>query len=309
MPGLARTIWGRNGGRLGAALAIGSIGLLSISVLSGGNAQGIPAQTADLPGTPPQPVMASQPPPANGRETEGSFLHYFSTPHDSKVWYKADFSYPGPHPAWQAKLIHFEEDRVDLELRRKRFGSKKYAGAEYQRFGFYHYGRYEVVMRAAPGSGTVSAMFTHTHDQFGDPHDEIDIEFLGKNLRTLHANYFTGGKSYGSHYIPLGFDASKEVHLYAFEWEPGEIRWYVDGKLKHRAREKDHPIPQAPGRLMIQLWTGSKSQENWHGKPTFEDGTRASYYCLSYLKAGDIAPQCSDNFDAKAANAAITSRK
>lgn len=241
-------------------------------------------------------------PDKSPRKVRGSFIHYFNQPHDPKNWLQSDFSYPGPHPAWKKYLIRFEKDRVDLELRRNLFWRMKFTGAEYQRLGFYHYGRYEVVMRAAEGSGTVSAMFTHTHAQFGDPHDEIDIEFLGKNLRYLHANYFSDGVSYGSHYIPLGFDASQEIHLYAFEWEPDEIRWYVDGVLRHTARNSDHPIPQAPGRIMIQLWTGTRQQHDWHGKPTFPNGTRASYYCLSYQKPGDATPQCSDTFDPVEAN-------
>ena len=152
-------------------------------------------------------------------------------------------------------------------------------------------------MQAAPGSGTVSAMFTHTHQQFGDPHDEIDIEFLGKDLTRLHANYFTNGQQLGGIYIPLGFDASKEVHLYAFEWEPDEIRWYVDDRLAYTATPADMPIPQAPGRLMLHLWSGGRDQVGWHGKPTFKDGARAKYYCLSYQAAGDETRQCSDAFN------------
>jgi hypothetical protein len=34
---------------------------------------------------------------------------------------------------------------------------------------------------------------------------------------------------------------------------------------------------------MIQLWSGQEEQFEWHGVPTFEDGTRAAYYCISYL--------------------------
>lgn len=231
------------------------------------------------------------------REVEPSFVHHFGPVDDEALWLKSDFYYPNSdHPAWKADYVHFRKDRVDLELRRKRTAYKSIAGAEYQRRGFYHFGRYEVVMRAAPGSGTVSAMFTHTHEQFGDPHDEIDIEFLGKDLSKLHANYFTDGKQHGSIYIPLGFDASKEAHLYAFEWDPDEIRWYVDGRLAHRALPSDHPIPQSPGRLMVHLWSGGPDQVNWHGKPTFRDGTYASFYCLSFRATGDQTSQCSDTY-------------
>jgi endo-1,3-1,4-beta-glycanase ExoK len=231
------------------------------------------------------------------RDVSGSFVHHFGRPHDAAHWYKSDFMYPNsPHPAWKANLIHFEQDRIDLEVRREKTGYKTIAGAEYQRRGFFHYGRYEVVMKPAKGSGTVSAMFTHTHGQFGDPHDEIDIEFLGNRPRELHLNYFTDGQAAGSIYVPLGFDATRELHLYAFEWEPDEIRWYVDDRLVYTATLA---IPQAPGRLMVHLWSGGREQYDWHGRPTFKDGTRASVYCLSFRAQGDDTAQCSSTFRAK----------
>jgi beta-glucanase (GH16 family) len=233
-----------------------------------------------------------------------SFVHHFGDGHDPSRWHKSNLSYPGAHPAWLSRNLHFLDDRLELELRRMRVGDKTIAGAEYTRRGFYSFGRYEVVMTPAPGSGTVSAMFTHTHAQFGDPHDEIDIEFLGKDLRMYAANYFTDGVPHDTIPVRLDFDASKEIHLYAFEWEPDEIRWYVNDRLMHTATPEDHPIPQSPGRLMIHLWSGGPDQYAWHGRPTFEDGTRAAYYCLSFQKAGDTTPQCSDTFDPVAANAA-----
>ncbi len=245
-------------------------------------------------------AASSGPAGARGREPSGSFLHQFGPKHDAAHWYKSDFMYPNSaHPAWKAELIHFENNRIDLEVRREKTGYKTIAGAEYQRRGFFHCGRYEVVMKPARGSGTVSAMFTHTHGQFGDPHDEIDIEFLGNRPRQLHLNYFTDGKAAGSIYVPLGFDATKEVHLYAFEWEPDEISWYVDDKFVHTAPADFHAIPQAPGRLIVHLWSGGREQHDWHGRPTFRDGTRASVYCLSFRAQGDSAAQCSDTFSAK----------
>lgn len=264
-------------------------------------AGGVLAVLALLVSPPPPPDQYADtiPPPLHSdRVVEPSFVHHFNGKHDEEAWYKSDFYYPNSdHPAWQASLIHFKKDRMELEVRRRRVAYKNIAGAEYQRRGFYHYGRYEVVMRAAPGSGTVSAMFTHTHGQFGDPHDEIDIEFLGKDLTRMHANYFADGQQHGSIYIPLGFDASKEVHLYAFEWDPDAIRWYVDDRLVHKATARDMAIPQAPGRLIVHLWSGTREQYDWHGPPTFRNGARAQFYCLSFRASGDRAEQCSDSYD------------
>ncbi|MEQ9507310.1 MAG: family 16 glycosylhydrolase [Hyphomonas sp.] len=241
---------------------------------------------------PPPPVT----PPT--REVAPSFVHHFGGPHDDTDWYISDFSYPSDaHPAWLAERVHFLEDRIKLEVRRERLGDKNISGGEYQRRGFYHFGRYEVVMIPAPGSGTVSAMFTHTDAYFDDPHDEIDIEFLGGNPRQLHLNYFANYDGIGSIYVPLDFDTTKAAHLYAFEWEPNEIRWYVDDKMIHRSTWADHPIPRTPGRLMVHAWSGGPAQYDWHGRPNFKNGTTADVFCLSYQATGDTTEQCSDTFE------------
>lgn|GEM_PF-1098643 len=296
-------LWGDDyGARLGAILSIIVIGFLVAAVLADPGVRHAPMGEDHLPFEE-TPHPESYPPMAADAAEGASFLHYFGDNHDPTRWYKANLSYPSPHPAWLARHIHFLEDRVELELRRMRVGNKKLAGAEYQRRGLYSFGRYEVVMTPAAGSGTVSALFTHTSEQFGAQHDEIDIEFLGKNLRMVTANYFTDGEPYRYLELPLSFDASEEIHLYAFDWEPDRIRWYVDDQLMHTATHDEHPIPQHPSRIIIQLWSGERAQYEWHGMPTFEDGTRAAYYCVSYLKAGDTGPQCSDSFDPVAANA------
>lgn len=227
-----------------------------------------------------------------------SFIRAFHQGHDEENWYIADMYYPSEShlAAWVPENVHFLENRMELELNRKQVAYKPYSGGEYHKRGFYHYGRYEVVMQAAPGEGTVSSFFTHTGDYFGDPHDEIDIEFLGKNTHELHINYFTDGKSAGSIYIPLDYDAAEEPHLYRFDWLPDRIDWYVDNDLVFTADERLHPLPSHPGRIIMDLWSGSPRQYNWHGEPNFEDGTRAKYYCVSFLKDGETGTNCADKF-------------
>lgn len=237
-------------------------------------------------------------PPAKTYDVEDSFLKVFSEGHDN-TWYKADFAYLNnvQRAGWEADHILFDETGVELMITRERKDMCPFTGAEYQRRGRYHYGRYEVVMRAAPGSGLVSSIFTHTGpSQGGDPHDEIDIEFLGHRTGELHLNYFTGGKAHGSVYIDLPYDAAEEYQLYAFEWEPDEIRWYVGDQLVYTATAAEHPIPQTPGRLIMNIWTGSENQYMWHGRPTFQSGATVGYQCVSYLAAGDEGSQCSDSF-------------
>lgn len=299
----AKALSSGTGIRLGAVLGITAIGLLGGVIFAGPVSSSEQEIVAPLPVSD-VPQYEHPPQIAPDAQAGASFLQHFNKEHDPTRWHKSNLSYPGAHPAWLSRQIHFFDDRVELELRRMRVGDKTLAGAEYQRRGFYSFGRFEVVMTPAPGSGTVSSLFTHTHAQFGDPHDEIDIEFLGKDLSVLAANYFTDGASHGTIPIRLPFDASEEIHLYAFEWEPDAIRWYVNDQLWHTATAKDQPIPQSPGRIIISLWSGGPGQFDWHGVPTFEDGTRAAFYCVSFQKSGETSPQCSDTFDPVAANAA-----
>ncbi|MFN7055061.1 family 16 glycosylhydrolase [Hyphomonas sp.] len=255
-------------------------------------------ETGILPGRERLPLHAEPQPEAAPETLEGaSFLETFDGPHDPTRWTRSNLNYPSDfHPAWLSRHVHHTPGRLELELARRRVDGKTLAGGEYQRRGFYHFGRYEVVMRAAPGSGTVSAMFTHTHGQFGDPHDEIDIEFLGRDARMVTFNYYTDGRQHGTIGIPVPYDTTREAHLYAFDWEPDRIRWYVNDTLVHTSTPEDHPIPQSPGRLILQVWSGGPGQYAWHGPPTFHNHTRAAYSCVSFQRAGDMAPQCSDTF-------------
>ncbi|MEH6810513.1 MAG: family 16 glycosylhydrolase [Hyphomonas oceanitis] len=227
-----------------------------------------------------------------------SFNLSFRDSFNGEDWYVSDFTLKSTffRVGWIPANVHYHPPSISLELNRKPAPPQPFSGAEVQKRGFYGHGRYEVVMQAAPGSGAVSSFFTHTDATFGDPHDEIDIEFLGKNTRQLHANIFTKGKTRGSIYIDLPFDAAEEVHLYAFDWQPDKIAWYVDDKLVKTVTSRDRPIPETPGRIIMNIWTGTSQQYSWHGEPTFADPTQASYYCVSFRKAGDASPQCSDTF-------------
>jgi len=115
--------------------------------------------------------------------------------------------------------------------------------------------------------GVVTGFFLHRDS----PRQEIDIEMAGKRADRLLVNVFynPGGEGakfdYGYRgtpsYIDLGFDASKADHLYAIEWEPCEIRWFVDNRLVHRRVEwQPTPIPNLPMALHVNAWP-SRSKE------------------------------------------------
>lgn len=138
----------------------------------------------------------------------------------------------------------------------------RYYGAEYRTGQYYSYGYYGVCMKAAKGSGIVSSFFTY----LGDPWDEIDIEFLGKNTTQVQFNYYTNGVGGHEFLFDLGFDASSQFHEYGFLWQPGSITWYVDGVPAHTAT-KD--IPSHGGNIMMNLWN-CIGMDDWTG--SFDGG-------------------------------------
>lgn len=230
------------------------------------------------------------------RELSPSFKATFEQGHDNENWYISNFTIEGGpfRNGWSKDNVIFQENGdVALVLTHDRSGKAPYMSGEYQRRGWVQYGKFEVIMKSAPGSGTVGGFFTHTNDYFGDPHDEIDIEFLGKNTRMVQFNVHRDGKAYGGQQYPLPYDASEEFHLYAFEWRPESIDWYVDGEHMFSLTDQDFDIPDTPQRLIAQLWTGEWFQ--WHGEPRFPSGVDVVLRCISYQSLDDTdSPACSD---------------
>lgn len=215
---------------------------------------------------------------------------------DKKTHYVADLSFSADwiNVSFRPANVSFTAHGMQLVATRLGEGGADYASGEFQRRGFYGYGRYEVVMRASGAPGAVSSFFTHTNEQFGDPHTEIDFEFLGRSPREVHLNYFVNGRD-NPLVVPLWFDASKGAHHYAFEWAPDSIRWYIDGRLVRTITSATSPIgiPANSSRVIANLWTGSGSSREWVGAPGF-DTTSATYLCMSYVTVGRKGRQCKD---------------
>ncbi len=232
----------------------------------------------------------------NSRKLLSSFVKTFEKGHDYKDWYISNFVIEDDffQVGWSANNVVFmDSGDVGLAVTHKKIRKKPYTGAEYQKKGWSQYGRYETVMVAAPGSGIVSGFFTHTNSYFKDPHDEIDIEFLGKEPKMVQFNIYRDGKNFGGKKIKLPFDTTEEFHLYAFEWTPTEVKWFIDDELVFEMTDREFDIPDAPQRLMAQVWTGNIYE--WHGKPKFADGTSMVIRCVSYTQLNDEnTEKCSD---------------
>jgi GR25 family glycosyltransferase involved in LPS biosynthesis len=134
------------------------------------------------------------------------------------------------------------------------------AGAISSRASFL-FGRFEATLEATNVPGLVTGFFLHRDS----PRQEIDVEILGNQPEQLLVNVFynpgTEGAKFDYGYrgtpaiIKLGFDASKGLHRFTIEWNPYEIRWFVDQRLVHRrAMWNPTPIPHLPMTLHVNTW-------------------------------------------------------
>ncbi|MFD2740017.1 family 16 glycosylhydrolase [Sulfitobacter aestuarii] len=219
---------------------------------------------------------------------------------DEKVWFLGNFTMKNPafRTAWKRQQI----DRTDEGALRlsvapaPEAAEKDFWGAEVQYKMRSHYGRYEVVMTAARGNGVISSFFTYTGPHFDDPHDEIDFEFLGRDTTKVWVTRFADGARLPGRWVDLPFDAADAPHLYAFEWLPDRIVWYVDNKEIFRVTEAQTTLPVTPGRIHMSIWGGGEAQRDWSGVASDDTRTAATYECVSYVPMGQKARQCSDSY-------------
>lgn len=186
---------------------------------------------------------------------------------DTRRWERSDGWSNGDWVgcSWRADNVVFEDGEMTLVLDDKGGRDHDLACGEYRTRATYHYGRYEVSMKAARGDGVVTAFFLYTGPAFDTAWHETTIEILGRDTTEAQFTLFVGGESHPST-VDLGFDAAEEFHTYAIEWAPDEVRWYVDDRLLHVDSAPARPVPALPGRIYVSLWNGGHGLEDWLGE-------------------------------------------
>ncbi|KAK0728765.1 concanavalin A-like lectin/glucanase domain-containing protein, partial [Lasiosphaeria miniovina] len=126
---------------------------------------------------------------------------------------------------------------------------------------YFFFGRAEVHMRAALGTGIVSCVVLESDDL-----DEVDWEWLGGDAGEVQTNYF--GKGNTTTYDRGGTagvaDAQGALHNYTIDWTPAAITWYVDGGAVRTLAYDDavggRNFPQTPMRLKLGVWAGGDAR-------------------------------------------------
>lgn len=153
----------------------------------------------------------------------------------------------------------------------------------------YTYGLFEVRAKVPAGQGYLPAFWMMPEDEnlYGQwPRcGEIDaMEVMGQDTRTAYGTIHYGNphsQSQGTYTLENG-DFSSEYHTYSCEWEPGKMKWYIDGHLYHEENDwysatvgqgtVSYPAPfDQPFYMILNLAVGG----SWVGNPdattTFDD--------------------------------------
>lgn len=260
---------------------------------------------------------ASEAQDARSRDMGSPFRTVFPFVGLSSQWWPAQYDHSGPwqETGWRDWAVQpgeagltlllapsDPEARVPLEamntdgaeLIQQGKTAKKFLSGQIQHNKWFGYGRFEVIMTAAAGEGLISAFYVYTGGHFGDSHEEIDIEILGKDATKAQFNRFRDGQQLKDHpWMGLGFDSSQKPHLYAFEWSEDSISWFVDGELLYKYEEAEE-IPRPPAKIFVDLWAGGPRHETWSGIAPEETRAEMLVQCVSYSPLEGGTPTCGD---------------
>ena len=239
----------------------------------------------------------------------GDMLIDFTKGADSAVVFESDGWTNGDvfNVVWQKNNVKYENGKMLLSIVKEdknawlddKEVTFPYTAGEARTQNYFGYGDYTVRMKPSANPGTASTFFVCTgpydtkyvldaegnvvYNEDGtiksepNRHDEIDIEFLGKDTTKVQFNFFVNGKGGNEYMYDLGFDASKEFHDYGFRWEEDSITWFVDGKPVYKVTTDKtataaanvrvvEELPYTPGRLLMSHWCGNERAYGWMGE-------------------------------------------
>ncbi|KQR30391.1 glycoside hydrolase family 16 protein [Agrobacterium sp. 22094] len=225
--------------------------------------------------------------PAFSQEENGkSFIENFDSM-DRSFWYVSDGWNNGPHQncTWSKKLVAFESGHLELGFSNEKAGDRNYSCGEIQTKGRYRYGTYEARIKTAPGSGLNSAFFTYIGPTDKKPHDEIDMEILGKNSNQVQLNQYISAKGGNEKLVDVPGGADKGFNDYAFVWEPQRLRYYVNGKMVHEVTDPSK-IPQNAQKIFFSLW-GTDTLKSWMGKFDYSGPVTMQVDRFAFTALGD----------------------
>jgi len=164
-------------------------------------------------------------------------------------WGNSELQYYTDRPD---NAAHTGDGHLAIAAVREEFGGAAYTSARIKTQGRFTatYGRVEARLKLPVGAGVWPAFWMLGEDitTVGWPTcGEIDImEYRGQSPDIVHGSlhgpgYFGGNPLTGSFFLPAGQRFDEDFHVFAVEWDPGRIAFYVDDELYHLATSSQVP--------------------------------------------------------------------
>jgi beta-glucanase (GH16 family) len=153
-----------------------------------------------------------------------------------------------------ANARHDGDGHLVITALRQDYAGNRYTSARIRTEGLFdqRYGRFEARLRLPRGAGIWPAFWLlgTSYPSVGWPDcGELDVmELRGSEPAVVHGSAhgpgYSGGNPKTARYtLPEGTFADG-FHVFAIEWSPGEVHWFVDDEHYHAIRAADMPPEQ-----------------------------------------------------------------
>jgi beta-glucanase (GH16 family) len=187
--------------------------------------------------------------------------------------------------------VRIEEGILIIEAHEEEFLRGDYTSGRMKTEGLHawQFGRVEARIQLPAGQGIWPAFWMLGTEGGGWPNiGEIDImENIGREPNkvhgTVHGPGYSGANGVGHSYILSEEPFAEDFHIFAIEWEPNAIRWYVDGNNFSTITPEDVPgdwvYDDHPFFLILNVAVGG----HWPGYPD-ETTTFPQQMLIDYIR-------------------------
>ena len=121
-------------------------------------------------------------------------------------------------------------------------------GAEIESMDYYGYGIYRARIRTADAPSSLTGFFLYRSP---DLYAEIDVEVYNDGSGDVDFVTYANGQRTHHAAQRFAFDPSADFHTYRFDYNPGNIKFYVDGDLVQTWTDG---VPDASMKLLVNTW-------------------------------------------------------
>jgi beta-glucanase (GH16 family) len=147
-------------------------------------------------------------------------------------------------------LTDFDPDNVSVAngYLREKIPASTTNGAEIESMDYYGYGTYKARIRTADAPSSITGFYLYRSPDF---YAEIDIEIY--NNGTGNVDFVTYANGRRTHFRTklMAFDPSADFHTYRFDYNPGVVKFYLDGDLQQTWTDG---VPDASMKLLVNTW-------------------------------------------------------